>query len=226
MTFLQNGSGSKTTNNEKKRELGKSIGRIVYAHPSSGDRFFVKGQRNFDEIKTINGFKYPTYKVACYALGLLDSDQEWHDAIIQASQWSTRNQLRELFVTILLFCEVSDPFELWNKNYQILTEDLPHRQRKILRFEELTLTDAQVKNYGLYEIEKILVKSNKSLKDFPPLPSPNQAFIRELDNRLLREELSYNIEQLANEHRELYRELNVEQMNVYNVVLQSVVERK
>ena len=185
----------------KKRESGKSIGRIVYAHLTSGDRFYLrmllnvmKGPRNFEEIKTINGVTYPTYKAACYALGLLDGDQEWHDAIIQASQWSTGNQLRELFVTILLFCEVSNPFELWDKNWNILTEDLLHRQRRILHFEELTLTDDQLKNYGLYELEQLLIKSNKSLKDFPPLPYPDEALIHELNNRLLREELSYNIE--------------------------------
>lgn len=117
-----------TTSFGKKRKSGKTIGRIVYAHPTSGDRFYlrmllnvVKGPHNFEEIKTIHGIRYPTYKAACYALGLLDGDQEWHDVIIQVSQWASGNQLRELFVTILLFCEVFDPFELRYNNWQLLT---------------------------------------------------------------------------------------------------------
>lgn len=88
------------------------------------------------------------------------------------------------------------------------------------------MTDAQLKNYGLYKIEQLLIKSNKSLKDFRPLPFPDQALIGELDNRLLREELSYNTQLLAIEHQELYKQLNVEQRDVYNVVVQSVSETK
>ncbi|KAM7528643.1 hypothetical protein LguiB_032053 [Lonicera macranthoides] len=65
----------------KKREAEKSIGRIVYANPTSGERFYlrmllniIKGTRSFEEIRTINGVQYPTYKATCYALGLLDGD--------------------------------------------------------------------------------------------------------------------------------------------------------
>ena len=83
----------------------------------------------------------------------------------------------------------------------VLTKDLLYRQRRILRFEDLTLTEFQLKNYGLYEIEKFLLKNNKSLKDFPSLPFPEEALMQEIDNRLLREELSYNIQQLAVEHQ-------------------------
>ena len=82
-----------------------------------------------------------------------------------------------------------------------------------------------MKNYGLYEIEQILLKSNKSLKDFPSLPFLDETFMHEIDNRLLREELSYNIQQLAVEDQELFQKLNSEQMNVYNVVVQSVIDK-
>ncbi|KAI9180058.1 hypothetical protein LWI28_000701 [Acer negundo] len=49
---------------------------------------------SFEEIRTVNGVTYETYKATCYALGLLDEDKEWHEAIVQASQWSTGSQLR------------------------------------------------------------------------------------------------------------------------------------
>ena len=45
----------------------------------------IKGPRNFAEIRTVNGIVYETYQEACYALGLLDNDKEWHDAILEAS---------------------------------------------------------------------------------------------------------------------------------------------
>ena len=66
--------------NDKQWQRRKSkccIGRVYYAHPSSGERFYlrmllniVKGPRNFKELRTINDVTYPTYKEACYALGL------------------------------------------------------------------------------------------------------------------------------------------------------------
>ena len=45
----------------------------------------IKGPRNFAEIRIVNGIVYETYQETCYALGLLDNDKEWHDAILEAS---------------------------------------------------------------------------------------------------------------------------------------------
>ena len=69
---------------------------------------FVKGSTSFESIRTVNGVIYPTFKAACYALGLLDDDKEWIDCLMEASIWATRNELRHLFVMILIHCHVSD----------------------------------------------------------------------------------------------------------------------
>lgn len=39
---------------------------------------------------------HPTFKSACYALGLLDGDKEWNDAIKEAEQWATAAQLKTI----------------------------------------------------------------------------------------------------------------------------------
>lgn len=87
----------------------------------------IKGSQNLEEIKTINGVTHPSYRAACYTLGLLNEDKKWHDALEKAAQWSTGPQLRELFATILLFCEVSKPFKLWEAQWNSLSEDILHR---------------------------------------------------------------------------------------------------
>ncbi|KAM4099556.1 hypothetical protein ACJW30_05G000100 [Castanea mollissima] len=76
----------------KLRKSGRCIGRIYYAHPASGERFYlrmllnvIKGPRSFEEIRTINNVVYPTFRSTCYALGLLDDDKEWHEALNHAS---------------------------------------------------------------------------------------------------------------------------------------------
>ncbi|XP_010412532.1 PREDICTED: uncharacterized protein LOC104698841 [Camelina sativa] len=74
-----------TTKNWTRRKQGFTIGRIVHIHPSAGDLFYfrillniVKGATSFDDIKTVGGVIYGTYKEACYVRGLLDDDKEWH----------------------------------------------------------------------------------------------------------------------------------------------------
>ena len=90
-----------------RRKKGKSVGRIYFAHPVSGERFymrmllnFVKGSTSFESIRTINGVRYDTYKEACYALGLLEDDTEWNDFLAEGANWASGNELRNLFVMI------------------------------------------------------------------------------------------------------------------------------
>ena len=42
------------------------------------------------------------------------------------------------------------------------------------------------RNIGLYEIELILNKNGRSLKDYPPVPSPPSDMMRRLGNELIR----------------------------------------
>nr|GEU62917.1 DNA helicase [Tanacetum cinerariifolium] len=62
----------------------KSLGRLTYIHPSSGDLFYFrmllchhKGCKSPDEVRTINCQMLPTFRAACEALGLLGDDKEW-----------------------------------------------------------------------------------------------------------------------------------------------------
>ena len=92
-----------------RRKKGREVGRIYYAHPASGEHFylrvllnFVKGCTSFESIRIINGVDYKTYREAYYALGLLDDDKEWNDCLSKAALWASGNELRNLFVLFLL----------------------------------------------------------------------------------------------------------------------------
>ncbi|KAM3281386.1 hypothetical protein P3S67_028407 [Capsicum chacoense] len=74
---------------------------------------FVKGSTSFESIRTINRVSYKTYKEACYALGLLEDDKEWNDCLAKAACWASGNELRNLFITILIHCQLSDSAKLW-----------------------------------------------------------------------------------------------------------------
>ncbi|XP_071740919.1 uncharacterized protein [Rutidosis leptorrhynchoides] len=215
-----------------RRKQGSCIGRIVYSHPASGERYYlrlllnkVKGPQTYEEIRTVDGTLHPTFKDACFAYGLINDDREWTTAITEARLWASGTQLRDLFVTILLFCNVTKPLTLWELNWEALAEDILYKKHKLYNFPDLILSESQLKNYCLLEIQDILNKHGKSLSDFPDLPQPDPALLTQLDNRLIREELNYNLAELRTEHQNLYVCLNPEQLALYNQVLSAVTQQ-
>ena len=99
----------------------------------------VKGARSFKEIRTINNVINSYFKSACYVLGLLDDDKEWHEVLNHVSHWALGKQLRKLFIIILIFCEIFDPYKLWISNWWLLFEDILHCQKAVIRYDNLYL---------------------------------------------------------------------------------------
>ena len=77
-------------------------------------------------------------------------------------------------------------------------------------------------NHALFEIEQILVKSGRSLKEFDGIKYPNVSTIRENINQLLQEELDFDRLELVAEHKKILNELNVDQRKIYDAVIQDV----
>ncbi|KAF7827148.1 ATP-dependent DNA helicase PIF1 [Senna tora] len=57
------------------RKRGSSIGRLLYVPPGSGELYYMrillnicKGATSYQDIRTIDGILYPTFKDACYSL--------------------------------------------------------------------------------------------------------------------------------------------------------------
>jgi hypothetical protein len=42
-------------------------------------------------------------------MGLLVDDNEWHQALGEVDLWASGQQLRDMFVSMLMFCEVTNP---------------------------------------------------------------------------------------------------------------------
>ncbi|GKD88729.1 DNA helicase, partial [Tanacetum coccineum] len=96
----------------------KSLGRLTYVHPSSGNLFYFrmllcyqKGCKSPDEVRTVNGQMLPTFRAACEALGLLGDDKEWDIALEESTASATSKEIRFLFAQILIYCDVADPLE-------------------------------------------------------------------------------------------------------------------
>jgi len=72
------------------------------------------------------------------------------------------------------------------------------------------------------EIEKCLVMNGMELSDFDGMPLPDDSSIAAKDNRLIAEELNYNVEDLKQEHERCHPLLNEQQLDVYNHVVNVV----
>lgn len=82
----------------------------------------------------------------------------------------TGSRLRQLFVTLLLFCNPAEPAKLWEEFRVHICDDLDHRLCR-MGFEHPTESD--VFDYGLYLLSNILLESGRSLTDFE-MPTPER----------------------------------------------------
>jgi hypothetical protein len=67
------------------RKRGFAIGRMYYAHPTSGERYYlwmllnyVKGATSYKHLQTMDGIEHNIFKDACIVMGLFANDNEWH----------------------------------------------------------------------------------------------------------------------------------------------------
>ncbi|PWA53848.1 hypothetical protein CTI12_AA438830 [Artemisia annua] len=119
----------------------------------------------------------------------------------------------------LLAKEVSRPRQLWQENWEALSEDILHKKRKHFRYPTLELTEEQIQNYCLVEIEELLHKFGRSLAEFEDLPRPNPKLLTNMDNRLIREALDFDMNRSKIEHEQLHSMLNTDQLLIYQSVI-------
>ncbi|XP_052620798.1 uncharacterized protein LOC111886898 [Lactuca sativa] len=213
----------------KPREVGYSIGRIHSVSPNLGEAYFlrnlldkVKGPKSFEEIRMVNGEICPSFRDACYALGLLDDDKEYIEAIKEATQFGSGYYLRFLFAIMLLSHSLSSPDVVWENTWEYLSDGILYTQQRRLKSPGLSLNEDQIKNLTLFEIEQILLRNNLSLKNFTRMPLPDVDSVSSSNNRLISEELDYDIPNLKNEFERLYIALTSEQRNIFDDIMTAI----
>ncbi|KAL0306164.1 UNVERIFIED_CONTAM: hypothetical protein Sradi_6033700 [Sesamum radiatum] len=121
--------------------------------------------------------------------------------------------------------EITDSFGLWERHWRVMTDDLQYRLRRELRDNSVHISDENLKEWGLHEIECILNRNGKTLGDFPPMPLPSSRSFGIITNRLIREELDYDSVAEEQSFRSYFNGLNNDQLRVFNAIIQAY-ERK
>ena len=221
-----------------------TIGRVHSLSPASGDVFYLrmllhhdhcKGKISFQDMLTLHIQGDPvmceSYKEVCLKLGLLQDDQEWDQALTEAAIVRYPSALRDMFVTILMFCEPSNPRKLfdthweedkWYEDFKYTAENRRGQHRRQPSMEQL-------KTFVLIDIENRLQSWEKSLRDFNlPVPTKEELNLAmEVDAdvflpAIIREELDFDwneMKELAEMRKGCY---TAEQLAVYNLVMEKV----
>jgi hypothetical protein len=153
---------------------------MYYAHLTSSERYYlrmllncVKGATSYKHLRIVDGREHDTFKDACIAMGLLANNNEWDQALEEVSVWASGQQLHDMFASMLMFCEVTNPRQLWDAHWGSLSDDIEAMTRCERANPTVTLFEDVLKDHALYEIDQVLMRNGHCLEDFPTLPKSN-----------------------------------------------------
>ena len=183
------------------RQRGGTIGRVYFAGPQAGERYYLRlllykvpCPTSFEHLRTVDGTVFPTYRAACIALGLLDDDSDLETCLEQAALMASGSGMRRLFVIILMESEPSDPERLWSNHWEALSDDLIPVLRD--KYRRDPATGEERKSLALCMLRDLLDERGKKLDDFG-LPAPSINFNTSAEGRVILEETSYDTTELA-----------------------------
>ena len=119
------------------RKKGYTIGRLQWVPQTTGEIFYLRmmltvsrGPISFEDIRTVAGVEYPTYRETCFAIGFLQDDREFIASINEAKDWGSTPYLKNLFVLLLLIGTMNKPEQVWGKTWHCLSDDILYSHRR------------------------------------------------------------------------------------------------
>ena len=96
---------------------------------------------------------------------------------------------------MLKFCNINDPITFLQRHWYLMTDDILYRIKRLFNNPNFQIPETKLFNYVLYELEKLLNLNSMTLTNFN-LPLRKGSLINDLNNKLLREKVNYDIEKL------------------------------
>jgi hypothetical protein len=220
----------KTHNWTERKDKRFAIGRMYFAHPSSGERFYIRllltvvpGAEDFDDLCTFEGRLYPSFKSACIARGLLEDDSEWHQCLQEASHMQMGYQLHHLFATILRDCSPAKPGDLWAEFKDQFCHNLRYQLQEHANIAEPT--DDQIEDYALWLIDQLLSYSGKRLEEWEDMPKVKENWAHLIANQFIQQEHHFDPHEQHLLAQECIGNLNPDQHAAFERI-SSAVEQK
>ncbi|RYR19939.1 hypothetical protein Ahy_B03g064909 [Arachis hypogaea] len=171
----------------KPRKQGHVIGRLIHIPQSHREEYYLhmllnyqKGCQTFADIQSVDGVVHDTYKQACYAIGLLQDDKKFIDAINEASSWASPSYIRRFFAMLLMSNNIIRP-DICFVTFIFSVVDLGFE-----RFAN------EIMSTTLAKIEELLQLNGRTLKEFSDLPFPDLLDSVEPRDTVFLDELNFN----------------------------------
>ncbi len=144
----------------------------------------------------------------------------------EASVWASRRQLCDMFASMLMFCEVTNPKHIWDAHWKSLNDDIEAMTCCERADPTVTLSEDLLKDRALYEIDQVLMRNRHRLENFPTLLKSNYIPFVHGGNQLVEEELAYDQHSLTTDVDNAENRLNDDQRNTYETILNAVTNKK
>ncbi|CEG82840.1 hypothetical protein RMATCC62417_16838 [Rhizopus microsporus] len=226
------------------RQRGFAIGRMYHYSPIAGERYCLRllltsvcSSKSFEDIRTVNGVLYPTFREACMVLHLVQDDREWDRCFAEARLFATGRELRRLFVTALLQAQLSNPLALWERYCSDICDDISNRLINLLGdhfttqlLQQTFMNGNLAIDYGLYLLDDKLWGHGKSLQmfnlpgalcDWQSLLESHGGRQRER-NPLIRRALDFDSVLALADFNRMHRQLNQQQKDVFNAIVRKI----
>ena len=188
------------------------IGRMYTASPRDTEQFHlrllllhVRGAMSYLDLRTVGHQVAGTFQEACRLRNLLEDDSEWDNCMAEAAGFQMPSELRQLFATICVFCQPTNPLQLWLDHKSAMMEDF------------VTNHDAQqAENLALLKIQTLLAVHGSTCTEHR-LPVPVAVDDPSLENS--EDYVEYHIQGV-----ERLAQLNDDQRNAVDAILCAIDE--
>ncbi|KAE9079010.1 hypothetical protein PF010_g22923 [Phytophthora fragariae] len=201
---------------------------MVHVSPQDMNKFYMrvllchrKGPQSFEQLRTVDGVTYETYRQAAMKLGYLEDDAEWIACMTEAAAFKKPYELRQQFATILVYSQVSEVRQMWDQFYDDLSQDYAYTYRALQGQEKEDLVQFKT----LKSLHDLLQINGYAVVDFD-LPQLHQYPTLVLDsllrNSLFRRELEGYDQSTLQSIVGQEDQINVGQRSTYDEILQAV----
>ncbi|XP_072060370.1 uncharacterized protein [Arachis hypogaea] len=186
----------------------KGNDRITATLYNAGD--LLEATQVVDEIKNYYDCRY------------ISDEKEFIDAIKEESSWASGSYVRRLFVILLTSNNISRPEHVWDRCWHELSDDILYRQRAVMNMRELIMSDDEIKQLCIMNIDNILHFYGKILKDYPPMPLTIEVDSSLLTERVITEELNFNRDDLKKNASDILAIATPEQRYAFDKIVTAV----
>jgi len=131
-----------------------------------------------------------------------------------------------MFASMLMFCEVTNPRQLWDAHWESLSNDIEAMTRYKHADPTITLLEDALKDRALYEIDQVFMHNGHRLEYFPTLPKSNYIPSIHGGNRLVQKGLVYDRHSLTIDADNIENRFNDDQHNAYETILNVVTNKE